>query len=92
MGTMIEVNNVSMAFRMDINRPSGLKDWVVNFATGKRDIREFRALSGVSFTVEKGEVIGIIGRNGSGFHIGLAEAEVDVEFWIRLRLGGQAEA
>ena len=66
MGTMIEVNNVSMAFRMDINRPSGLKDWVVNFATGKRDIREFRALSGVSFTVEKGEVIGIIGRNGSG--------------------------
>lgn len=66
MGTMIEVNNVSMAFRMDVNRPSGLKDWVVNFATGKRDIREFRALSGVSFTVERGEVIGIIGRNGSG--------------------------
>ena len=66
MGTMIEVNNVSMAFRMDINRPSGLKDWVVNFATGKRDIREFRALSDISFTVEKGEVIGIIGRNGSG--------------------------
>lgn len=66
MGTMIEVNSVSMAFRMDINRPSGLKDWVVNFATGKRDIREFRALSDISFTVEKGEVIGIIGRNGSG--------------------------
>ena len=66
MGTMIEVNNVSMAFRMDINRPSGLKDWVVNFVTGKRDIREFRALSGISFTVERGEVIGIIGRNGSG--------------------------
>lgn len=66
MGTMIEVNNVSMAFRMDINRPSGLKDWVVNFVTGKRDIREFRALSGISFTVERGEVVGIIGRNGSG--------------------------
>lgn len=66
MDTIIKVDNVSMAFRMDINRPSGLKDWVVNFATGKRDVREFQALSGVSFTVERGEVIGIIGRNGSG--------------------------
>lgn len=66
MDTIIKVDNVSMAFRMDINRPSGLKDWVVNFATGKRDVREFQALSGVSFTVEKGDVIGIIGRNGSG--------------------------
>ena len=66
MDSIIEVNNVSMVFRMDLNRPSGLKDWVINLATGKRNIQEFHALTDVSFHVNKGEVVGIIGRNGSG--------------------------
>ncbi len=66
MESIIEVNNVSMVFRMDLNRPSGLKDWVINLATGKRNIQEFHALTDVSFHVNKGEVVGIIGRNGSG--------------------------
>lgn len=66
MSTIIEVNNVSLSFRMDLNRPSGLKDWVVNFATGKRNVQEFQALKNISFSVERGEVIGIIGLNGSG--------------------------
>ena len=66
MKAVIEVEHVSMSFRMDMNRSSGLKEWLVNVATGKRDVREFQALSDVSFSVKKGEVIGIIGRNGSG--------------------------
>ena len=66
MSTMIDVNNISMSFRMDVNRSSGLKEWVVNLVAGKRDVREFKALSDIQFTVKKGEVVGIIGRNGSG--------------------------
>lgn len=66
MSTMIDVNNISMSFRIDMNRSSGLKEWLVNLVEGKRDVREFKALSDIQFSVKKGEVIGIIGRNGSG--------------------------
>lgn len=66
MESIIEVNHVSMTFRMDMNRTSGLKEWLVNFLRGKRQIKTFDALSDVSFSVKRGEVIGIIGRNGSG--------------------------
>ena len=66
MDNIIQVDHVSMVFRMDMSRPSGLKDWVMNFTTGRRDIREFQALKDISFTVKRGEVVGIIGRNGSG--------------------------
>lgn len=66
MDSIIQVDHVSMVFRMDMSRPSGLKDWVMNFTTGRRDIREFQALKDISFTVKRGEVVGIIGRNGSG--------------------------
>ena len=66
MSSIIEVDNVSMTFRMDLNRPTGLKGWIVSALTRKRNIQEFHALSDVSFSVERGEVIGIIGRNGAG--------------------------
>lgn len=66
MPIMIDVDHISMSFRMDLNRPNGLKEWLVNMATGKRQVEEFKALTDVSLTVKRGEVVGIIGRNGSG--------------------------
>ena len=66
MDRVIALDNVSMTFRMDLNRPTGLKGWVVNLLTGRRKIQEFHALTNISFDVERGEVVGIIGRNGAG--------------------------
>lgn len=66
METMIEANNISMGFRMDMNRVSSLKEWVLTWLTGKKNYQIFWALHDVSFEVYKGEVVGIIGRNGSG--------------------------
>lgn len=66
MEKIIEAKGVSMGFEMDMNHVSSLKEWVVTWLKGKRDVQTFWALNDVSFEVYKGEVVGIIGRNGSG--------------------------
>lgn len=66
METMIEVQNVSMRFRMANDRISSLKEYAVQLLRGKIHYDEFEALKNVSFRVEKGEVIGLIGHNGAG--------------------------
>ena len=66
MENMIEVQNVSMRFRMVNDRVSSLKEYAVQLLRGKIHYDEFEALQDVSFTVKKGEVIGLIGHNGAG--------------------------
>lgn len=66
MKKIIEANSISMGFDMDMNRVSSLKEWVVTWLKGKRDVQTFWALNDVTFDVYKGEVLGVIGRNGSG--------------------------
>lgn len=63
---VIEVRNLIKEFpsrrgARDLRGRGGLGDWI----RGRKTPR-FRALDGVSFTVCRGESLGIIGRNGSG--------------------------
>lgn len=64
----IEVDDVTVAYRSYRERPTSLKESIVKFLrTGKlRHWSTFNALSGVSFCVPRGTVLGIIGSNGSG--------------------------
>ena len=55
-----------MGFKMDMNKVSSLKEWVVTWLKGQSNYQTFWALKDVSFEVNEGEVVGIIGRNGSG--------------------------
>ena len=66
MDSIIKVENVSMHFRMDMNKTTSLKEWVVTRLLGKQKYETFRALEDVSFDVKRGEIMGIIGRNGAG--------------------------
>ena len=64
--TMIEVNNVTMRFHMNADRILSLKEFVTTALRGKLEFQDFTALNHVSFTVKKGETVGLIGHNGAG--------------------------
>lgn len=63
---MIEVNDVTMRFRMNSDKIMSLKEFVTTALRGKLKYQEFTALDHVSFSVKRGETLGLIGRNGAG--------------------------
>lgn len=63
---MIQLENVSVRYRMGRDRIKSMKEYLVRWAQGKIRYEEFWALKDVSLKVRRGEVLGIIGDNGAG--------------------------
>lgn len=66
---MIKIDNVSMKFNLEIEKDFSMKQAFINVFTKKKKKKkndDFWALKNVSFTVDKGEVVGLIGSNGAG--------------------------
>lgn len=63
---IISVNDVTMRFHMNNDKIMSLKEFVTRKLTGKLEYTDFTALDHVSFTVHKGENLGLIGHNGAG--------------------------
>jgi len=67
MATAIRFENVSKRFIIRRERPRSFQELVVGTLRRNDDVREeLWALNDVSFTVERGEMLGIIGENGAG--------------------------
>lgn len=63
---LIDVQNISMKFRMPTEKIDSLKEYVIRFLKRTLKYKEFRALEDVTFQVKRGESLALIGRNGAG--------------------------
>jgi len=62
----IEVKNVSKKFRIYHERRDSVYETITGWFSKSKHYEELQVLTDVSFSVKKGEVLGIIGKNGVG--------------------------
>lgn len=63
---VVSVDNLSLCYRLARQRLPSLKEYAIHWLKGTLVYQDFWALRDVGFTVGKGEVLGIVGRNGAG--------------------------
>lgn len=66
MGSVINVNDVSMMFNLSSEKIDSIKEYFIKAVRRELHFQEFWALHDISFSLEKGDSLGIVGLNGSG--------------------------
>lgn len=62
----LEIHNVSKSFRLPTEQSTGIKQAFINWTKGIKGYKQLDVLHNISFTINKGDFFGIVGRNGSG--------------------------
>ena len=63
---IIEAKGVSIRYMMGDFKDIGIKEYVVRKLTGNYHVTEFWADKNITFALDKGDMLGIIGTNGAG--------------------------
>ena len=66
MATMIRADNVSIRYMTGDFKDIGLKEFVMRHLTRNYHVKEFWADKSISFVLNRGDMLGIIGSNGAG--------------------------
>lgn len=62
----LKAENVSIRYITGDFKDIGIKEYLTRKATHNYHVNEFMAVDGVSFTLERGDMLGIVGTNGAG--------------------------
>ena len=62
----VEVDATTMIFNMASDSLTSLKECFIKLAKHELFFEEFRALKHISFDIHRGEIVGLVGTNGSG--------------------------
>ena len=66
MAIVLKAENVSIRYITGDFKDIGLKEYTVRKLTGNYRVKEFMAVDCVSFELQEGDMLGIIGSNGAG--------------------------
>ncbi len=64
--TVIKVDNLGIKYNLSEQKVDDFKDYIIKAVKGELNYNEFWALKNVSFEIEAGDHVGILGLNGAG--------------------------
>jgi ABC-type polysaccharide/polyol phosphate transport system ATPase subunit len=65
-GPAVEVRDISVVYRLARNRTTSIQEFAIRMAKRQIEYEDLWALRDVSFRLEAGEILGVIGANGAG--------------------------